>query len=93
MLHFDRDGDEPPARAMGNGGAHDLATETRLVGHVDVAQLRDVECMPVNREFIVRQIEAQSISFLALEARKACFLPILAWMFKLGLRPFRFMRQ
>src|SRR5712691_11687775 len=90
MLHLDRDGNEPPACTIGNNRAHDLAMETQFLGHVDLAQLWDVEGMPIDRELIVRQIEAQSIPFLAFEVRKACFLSILAWMFELGLCPFSF---
>src|SRR5579859_7742038 len=90
MLHLDRDGNEPPACAIGNSSAHDLAMETQFLGHVDLAQLWDVECMSIDRELIVRQIEAQSIPFLALEMWEACFLSILAWMFELGLRSFSF---
>ncbi len=39
----------------------------------------------MDRELIVRQIEAQAIPFLAFGVWKACFLSILAWMFELGL--------
>src|SRR5579859_1523791 len=90
MLHFDRKGDKPPARAMGNSCAHDLALETPFLGHVDIAQLGNMEGMPINRKFIVGQVEAQFVSFLTLEARKARFLSILAWVFKLGLGSFLF---
>src|SRR6266487_4774868 len=90
MLHFDRNGDEPPARTIGNSGAHDLALEAQFFGHVDVAQLWDAECMTVNRELIVCQVEAQSITLLAFEVRKARFLSVLARMFELGLCPFLF---
>src|SRR2546426_7048188 len=85
MLHFDCDRDEPPACTIGNRCTHDLALQTQFFAHVDLAQLWDVECMPVNRELIVCQVEAQSITLLAFEVRKARFLPILAWMFELGL--------
>src|SRR5258708_35223108 len=71
MLPVDRNGDEPPARAIGNRCAHDLALETQFLGHVDIAQLRNMEGMPINRKFIVGQVEAQCVSFLTLEARKA----------------------
>src|SRR6266480_4214823 len=37
--------------------------------------------MLVNRKFIIGKIETQAIPSLALEAREAAFLPILAWMF------------
>ena len=58
MLHLDRNGDEPPARPIGNSCAHDCALETQFLGHVDIAQLRNMKRMPVNREFVVSQVEA-----------------------------------
>src|SRR6266568_9374724 len=48
MLHLDRDGDEPPARLIGKSCAHDFALETQFLSHVDIAQLRDSQRMPMN---------------------------------------------
>src|ERR1700693_4794504 len=90
MLHLDRNGDEAPARTRGNRGTHDLALETQLFGHIDIAQLWNVEHMPVDRKLIVGEVESQPILFLALEARETCFLAILAWMLELRLCPFPF---
>src|SRR5258706_14907905 len=84
VLHLDRDGDEPPASAIGNSCTHDLATEAQFLGHVNVAQLGNMERMPVDRKLIIREIKAQSITLLALEPWKACFLPILTRMFEPG---------
>src|SRR6266446_2130440 len=90
MLHFDRNGDEPPACTIGNSCAQDLATETQFLGHVDITQLGNMQGMPINRKFIVGQVKAQFVLFLTLEARKARFLSILAWVFELGLGSFLF---
>src|SRR5712691_1338699 len=87
MLHLDRDRDEPPACVRGNGCTHDLARKAQYFGHVDIPKFGNMERMPINGELIIGKVEAQTISFLALKARKACFLPILAWVFELGLRP------
>jgi len=87
MLHLDRNGDEPPTRTVENGRTHGFASKTHFLSHIDLAQLRDMQRMPVNREFVVGQVEAQSITLLALEMREARFLSIPAWMFELGLRP------
>src|SRR5437588_396130 len=88
MLHLDRNGDEPPASAIENNRAHDLAVKAECFGHVDVPELGNTERRPIDREFIIGQIEAQAISFLALKAWKAAFLTILAWVFELGKCPF-----
>src|SRR5207247_9369630 len=88
MLHLDRNGDEPPARTIGNHRAHDLAVKAEFFRHVDISQLGNTERMPIDRKFIIGQIEAQAISFLALKPWKAAFLPILAWVFELGKGPF-----
>src|SRR2546430_16774048 len=82
MFHLNRDGNEPPPCTRGNSSAHDLALEALFFGHVHVAQLRDVERMPINGELVVGKVEAQAISFFALKVRKARLLSILAWMFR-----------
>src|SRR5947209_3573550 len=84
VLHLDRDGDEPPASAIGNSCTHDLATEAQLLGHVNVAQPGNMERMPINRILIISQIKAQSVTLLAFEPWKACFLPILTRMLEPG---------
>src|SRR5712691_2126361 len=86
ILHFDRDGDEPPACLVGNSCAHDFALEAERFGHVDDAKLGNTYGLPIDRELIVGKVEAESIPFLAFEAWKATFLPILAWMLELGER-------
>ena len=40
MLHLDRDGDEPPARTIGNSCTRDFARKAQFLGHVDIAQLQ-----------------------------------------------------
>src|SRR5258706_2488305 len=87
MLHLDCNGDEPPACTIEDGRTHDFVLKTQFLCHIDIAQLRNMKRMPVNGALVVSQVEAQSITLLALEMRKACFLSILAWMFELGLRP------
>ena len=65
MLHFDRDGDEPPARTIENCGAHDLSLEAERLGHIDSPKLGDTQRMLIDRKLIVGKVEAQSIPFLA----------------------------
>src|SRR2546429_6512555 len=88
VLHLYRDGDEPPACTRGNDGAHDLTLKAERFGHIDSHKLGDTYRLPIDSKFIVGQIEAQSIPFLAFETRKATFLPILAQMLKLWKCPF-----
>jgi hypothetical protein len=90
MLHLDRNGDEPPVCTVENGRTQGFAGKTHVLTHIDLAQLRNMQGMPVNREFVVSQVEAQSITLFALEMREARFLSILAWVFEPGLRPLFF---
>src|SRR3989442_2673452 len=90
MFHLYRDRDEPPACLIGNRGAYDLAVETQFLGHVDLAEFRNMEHVSINRELIIVEVEGESIPFLAFEMRKTCFLPILTRMFEFGLCAFFF---
>src|SRR5438876_5364376 len=87
MLDFYRDGDKPPVCTIGNDGTQDLALEAECFGHVDGSKFGDAYGLSIDREFIVGQIEAQSIPFLAFKAGKSALFAILARMLEVGKRP------
>src|SRR6266566_73389 len=88
MLNLYRDGDEPPARTIGNDCTHDLACKAKCFSHIDGSELGDTYRMPLDRKLIVGEVEAQPITLLAFEMWETALLTILAWMLELWKRPF-----